>query len=128
MRVVTKEITRGRPTLRRYCVEEKDQAVRLVFELRKDFGTTQGTVVQIADQLGYGTESFRRSVAQAEVDAGDMSDWECRLALQDALRTRFIENWCKMLQTVEYSKPLLRLGYRVYPPGQGVVAERTSNP
>ena len=42
-----------------------------MFELRKELGTTQGTVVRIADQLGYGTESLRRWVAQAEVDAGD---------------------------------------------------------
>jgi transposase len=42
-----------------------------VFELRRELGTTQGTVVRVADQLGYGTESLRRWVAQAEVDAGD---------------------------------------------------------
>jgi transposase len=28
-------------------------------------------VVRVADQLGYGTKSLRRWVAQAEVDAGD---------------------------------------------------------
>ena len=71
MRVMTMEITPGKPTTRRYTKQEKDQAVRLVFELRKELGTTQGTVVRIADQLGYGTESLRRWVAQAEVDAGD---------------------------------------------------------
>ena len=54
--------------------------------------TSRGTVVRIADQLGNGTELLRRWVALAEVDAGDVSVWECRLALQDALRTRFIEN------------------------------------
>jgi transposase len=71
MRVMATETTPGKPTTRRYTKEEKDQAVRLVFELRKELGTTQGTVVRIADQLGYGTESLRRWVAQAEVDAGD---------------------------------------------------------
>ncbi len=71
MRVMTREITSGIPTTRRYTKQEKDQAVRLVFELRKELGTTQGTVIPIADQLGYGTESVRRWVAQAEVDAGD---------------------------------------------------------
>ena len=71
MRVMTREITPGRPTTRRYTNQEKDQAVRLVFELRKELGTTQGTVVRIADQLGYGSESVRRWVAQVEVDAGD---------------------------------------------------------
>ena len=68
---MTREITPGKPTTRRYTKQEKDQAVRLVFELRKELGTSQGTVVRIADQLGYGTESLRRWVARAEVDAGD---------------------------------------------------------
>ena len=77
-------------------------------------------MIRIADQLWYGTESLRRWVAQDEVAAGDVSDWECRLALQDALRTRFIEIWCKVVQTVEHSKRLLRLGSRVFPPVRGL--------
>jgi transposase len=71
MRVMAKEITPGRPTTRRYTKDEKDQAVRLVFELRKELGMSQGTVVRIADQLGYGTESVRRWVLDAEIEAGD---------------------------------------------------------
>jgi transposase-like protein len=66
------------------------QAVRLLFEICEALGTSQDTVVRIADQLQYGTESLRRWVAQAEGDAGDVSDWECKLALrgraQDAFR------------------------------------------
>ena len=120
MRVMTKEFTPGKPTTRRYAKQEKDQAVSLVFGLRKALGTSQITVIRIADQLQYGTESLRRWVAEAEVDAGDVSDWECRLGPQDALRTRFIENWCKVVQTVEHSKPLLRLGSRVYPLVRGL--------
>ena len=42
-----------------------------MFELRTELGTTQGTVVRIADQLGYGTESVRRWVLDAEIEAGD---------------------------------------------------------
>jgi hypothetical protein len=42
-----------------------------VFELRRELDTTQGTVVRIADQLGYGSESARRWVADAEIEAGD---------------------------------------------------------
>jgi transposase len=68
---MTKEITPGRPTTRRYTKQEKEQAVRLVFELRTELGTSQGTVVRIADQLGYGTESVRRWVLDAEIEAGD---------------------------------------------------------
>jgi transposase len=71
MRAMSKETTTGKPTTRRYTRDEKDQAVRLVFELRKELGTTQGTVVRIAEQLGYGTESVRRWVMDAEIDAGD---------------------------------------------------------
>jgi hypothetical protein len=44
MRVITAEITPGRPTTRRYTKQEKKQAVRLVFKLRNVPGTRQGTV------------------------------------------------------------------------------------
>ena len=64
------EVTPGKPTTRRYSQEEKDQAVRLVFQLRRELGTSQGTVIRVADQLGYGAESVRRWVAQAEIDGG----------------------------------------------------------
>ena len=67
------EVTPGRPTTRRYSNEEKDQAVRLVFQLRRELGTSQGTVMRVADQLGYGAESVRRWVSQAEIDAGDVA-------------------------------------------------------
>ena len=59
-RVTTKEITPGKPTTRRYSKEENDQAVRPVLEVCTELGTTQGTVLRIADQLGNGTESLRR--------------------------------------------------------------------
>jgi len=67
---MSREVTPGKPTTRRYTPEEKDQAVRLVFQLRKELGTKQGTIIRIADQLGYGAESLRRWVAQAEIDSG----------------------------------------------------------
>ena len=67
---MSREVTPGKPTTRRYSQEEKDQAVRLVFQLRKELGTKQGTIIRIADQLGYGAESLRRWVAQAEIDSG----------------------------------------------------------
>jgi transposase len=73
MRAMSMEVTPGRPTTRRYSNEEKDQAVRLVFQLRKELGTSQGTVMRVADQLGYGAESVRRWVSQAEIDAGDVA-------------------------------------------------------
>jgi transposase len=73
MRVMAREITSGKPTTRRYTKEERERAVRLVFQLREELGMSQGTVVRVADQLGYGTESVRRWVAQAEIDAGGVA-------------------------------------------------------
>jgi transposase len=47
----------GKPTTRRYSVEEKAAAVRMVRSLRAETGMTHGAVRRVADQLGYGVES-----------------------------------------------------------------------
>lgn len=60
----------GKPTTRRYSPEEKAAAVRMVRTLRAELGTSQGTVARVADQLGYGVESVRSWVHQAEIDDG----------------------------------------------------------
>ncbi len=65
------ESTSKKPTTRRYTPEEKAQAVRLVRQLRKELGTSQGTVGSVASQLGYGTESVRMWVKQADIDSGE---------------------------------------------------------
>jgi transposase len=68
--VMPKEIKPGKPTTRRYSDEEKAQAVRLVRQLRRELGTEHGTVLRVAEQLGYGVETVRKWVKQADVDEG----------------------------------------------------------
>jgi transposase len=60
----------GKPTTRWYTDQEKAQAVRLVRQLRDELGTSHGTVQRVATQLGYGIESVRSWVRQADIDDG----------------------------------------------------------
>jgi transposase-like protein len=60
----------GKPSTRRYTPAEKAQAVRLVRKLRDELGTEHGTVQRVAEQLGYGVESVRAWVHQADIDEG----------------------------------------------------------
>jgi transposase len=68
-----KELSPGKPTTRRYSQAEKDQAVRLVRQLRAETGLRQGAIQRVAAQLGYGVESVRLWVKQAEIDDGDVA-------------------------------------------------------
>ncbi len=65
-----REVSKGKPTTRRYSPEEKAAAVRMVRSLRAEIGTEHGTVQRVASQLGYGTESVRLWVRQADIDDG----------------------------------------------------------
>lgn len=65
-----KEQTVGKPTTRRYSPEEKASVVRMVRTLRAELGTEHGTVQRVATQLGYGVESVRMWVKQADIDDG----------------------------------------------------------
>ena len=67
------ERTVGKPTTRRYSVEEKAAVVRMVRSLQAETGMTHGAVRRVADQLGYGVESVRTWVKQADIDGGARS-------------------------------------------------------
>ena len=84
----------GKPTTRRYSEQEKAQAVRLVRQLRAELGTEHGTIQRVADQLGYGTESVRSWVRQADVDEGRKPG----TTTQDAERIKVLEQENKELR------------------------------
>ena len=58
------------PTSRRYTKAQKEQAVRLVRQIREETGERHGAVQRVARQLGFGVETVRKWVNQADVDAG----------------------------------------------------------
>lgn len=82
-----KDTTPGKPTTRRYSSEEKAAAVRMVRALRAELGTEHGTVQRVARQLGYGTESVRSWVRQADIDEGHTPG----VSSSEAARVRALE-------------------------------------
>ena len=61
--------------------------MRLVRSLRAELGKDQGTVKRVADQLGFGVESVRGWVKQADIDAG----WTPGTTSVDAERIKTLE-------------------------------------
>ena len=81
------ERTPGRPTTRRYSPEEKAQAVRLVRQMRVERGMEHGCIQRVAKQLGYGVESVRSWVNQADIDDGEKPG----ISTADAERMKTLE-------------------------------------
>jgi transposase len=88
------EKTPGKPTTRRYSEQEKAQAVRLVRQLRAELGTDHGTVKRVASRLGYGTESVRSWVRQADIDEGRKPG----TTTEDAARIKALEREVRELR------------------------------
>jgi transposase-like protein len=59
------------PTSRRYSKAQKEQAVRLVRQIGEETGERHGAVQRVARQLGFGVETVRKWVNQADIDAGE---------------------------------------------------------
>jgi transposase len=64
------DVSVGPPTSRRYSQAQKEQAIRLVRQIREETGERHGAVQRVARQLGFGVETVRKWVNQADVDAG----------------------------------------------------------
>ena len=105
-----KERIPGKPSTRRYTPAEREQAVRLVRQLRKELGTEQGTVARVAKQLGYGVESVRAWVNQADIDGG-LKDGT---STEDAGRIKELEQEVKELRR---ANEILRKASGVFRPG-----------
>jgi transposase len=88
------ERTPGAPTTKRYTPEEKAKAVRMVRQLRKELGTSHGTIQRVAEQLGCGVESLRSWVRQADIDEGV----EPGVTSADAKRIKELEQEVKELR------------------------------
>ena len=84
----------GKPTARRYSPEEKAAAVRMVRTLRAKLGTEHGTVHRVASQLGFGVESVRIWVKQADVDDGHVAG----VSTVEARRVRELEQEVRELR------------------------------
>ncbi|MBV8346416.1 MAG: IS3 family transposase [Mycolicibacterium sp.] len=117
---MSKKQSPGKPTMRRYSPEEKAAAVRMVRALRAELGTEHGTVQRVARQLGYGIESVRSWVRQADIDDGHAPG----VSTAEARKLRELEQEVRELrranEILKRAAKFLRGGAR--PPTQEIVA------
>jgi len=57
-------------TSKRYPVEVRERAVRLVLEHRREYETEWAAIRSIAEKVGVGQETLRKWVRRAEIDDG----------------------------------------------------------
>ena len=89
-----REVSKGKPTTRRDSEEENAAAVRMVRTLHTELGSDHGTIQRVATQLGYGTESVRLWVKQADIDEGRSPG----VTSTDSARVRELEQEVRELQ------------------------------
>ena len=82
------------PTSRRYTKAQREQAVRLVRQIREETGEQHGAVQRVARQLGYGVETVRKWVKQADVDTGERAG----TTTEDNARIRRLEQEVRELR------------------------------
>jgi transposase len=85
---------RASPSTRRYSEEEKAAAVWMGRTLRAQLGGDHGTVKRVAEQLGYGVESVRLWVRQADIDDGHQPG----VSTEEAARVRELEQEVRELR------------------------------
>ena len=66
--------TAQRDSTRRYTAAQKEQALSMVRELRAALGRKHGTVLKVAAQLGYGRETVRAWVREADCNDAGLGD------------------------------------------------------
>jgi transposase-like protein len=92
-----REQSPGKPSTRRYSAEEKAAAVWMVRALRAELGNEHGAIKRVADQLGYGVESVRLWVRQADIDDGHQPG----VTTDEAARARELEQEVRELRRAD---------------------------
>ena len=101
-----RDTTPGKPTTRRCTRDEKEQAVRLVRQLRTETGISSYVAAKrVAGQLGYGVESVRNWVNRADIDDGQRPG----TTSVEADRIKQLEQEVKELQRSDIATPKARV-------------------
>jgi transposase len=80
--------------VKRYPVEVRERAVRLVLEHRDEYETKWAAITSVAEKFGCSAETLRGWVRQAEVDGGQRP----ATSTADAERIKELERECRELR------------------------------